>query len=173
MENLLIVVGLVFVVSCSSGQGSKDDKKAVRKDEEEFNYGDALEEAVVGSWKNNTIDVDMHTYNNMDTSFHIAVNESSWKIMMDMNPIYTTIKEDGTFFTEYRDTLNNVFHTNKGIWYIDGDSLFLEDENGYKFPYKIFVKDNDMEMETYVDYDGDGEKDDYYKGKYSRVVNNN
>lgn len=167
LKGYTVFVLFLLFASCSAGQSDKQRTPAV--EESRFNYGDKLEQAVIGTWKNNEIDVDLSTYNNTDTSFHVAVNESSWKIIMNINPIYTQIKEDGTFFTEYRDTLNQVFHTNQGIWFIDGDSLFLEDENENRFPYKILIKDNEMEMEALVDYDEDGKKDDFYFGKYIRT----
>ena len=156
---------MLLLASCSSGQNSKEQNE----DTDIFNYGDNLEDGVVGTWKNTEIDVEISTYNNTDTSFNVVVNESSWSVIMNMNPIYTWIKEDGTFYTEYRDTLNQVFHTNGGIWYIDGDSLFLKDERGFMFPYRVLIKDNEMEMKTLVDYDEDGKKDDFYFGKYRKV----
>lgn len=172
MDKLLIIFTtllIVFNTACSSGQNKRQNSESAVKEQPDHNYGDVIENEIVGKWKNGTVDVDLSTYNNTDTSFHISVNESNWKIVMNINPIITSIREDGSFVTEYRDTLNNVFHTNRGIWYIDGDSLFLEDEKGKLFPYKILLKGNEMEMETMVDYDEDGKKDDFYIGSYKRI----
>lgn len=153
------------MASCSSGQNNRGQTV----DAEGFYFGDKMEQAIVGTWKNNAMEVEVNTFNNTDTSFQVSVSESSWKIMMAINPIATEIREDGSFYTEYRDTLNLVFNTNRGIWYLDGDSLYLEDQKGYAFSYKILIKDHEMELQSLVDYDDDGAKDDYYFGKYKRV----
>ena len=161
---IIISIVLLMNVACSSGQ----NKKAENEDSE-LNYGDFQEQAIIGHWKNKSIDVDMNTYNNSDTSFHVAVNEDNWKIKMNINPIVTEINEDGTFLTNYKDTLDNVFHQNKGTWYVDGDSLFLIDDDGISYPYKMSFNGDILKMNTIVDYDGDGMKDDYYIGEYIRV----
>jgi len=161
-----IFILFLITVACSSGQN-----KDAAADDEDLNFGDEQETGVVGSWKNKSIDVDLHTYNNSDTSFHVAVNEDNWKIKMNINPIITEINEDGTFLTNYRDTLNHVFHQNKGTWYIDGDSLFLIDEKGIKYPYKVRINGDILKMSTNVDYDEDGVKDDYYLGEYIKIDN--
>lgn len=161
----IIPLYLLFMASCSAGQNNSQQASEAG----DFHFGDNLENAVIGTWKNNAMEVEVNTFNNTDTSFQVSVNESSWKIIMAVNPIITEIKEDGSFHTEYRDTLNQVFNTNRGIWYMDGDSLFLEDQKGYKFSYKILIKDDEMELQSVVDYDDDGAKDDRYFGKYLRV----
>ncbi len=161
---LLAIMVLFVNIACTSGQNKK-----VESTSEEVNFGDFQENAIVGNWKNLTINVDLETYNNSDTSFRVSITEDNWKLKMNIDPIVTEIYDDGTFLTNYRDTLSNIFHQNKGTWYIDGDSLYLEDQSGELFPYQVYINGNRMEMKTMVDYDEDGKKDDFYQGEYIRV----
>ena len=171
-QSLILSSVFMLTMACSSGQNRSN---AVEADGStgDLLYGDEQEEGIAGTWINSTIDVDLNTYNNSDTSFHVSITEDNWELKMNIKPVETIINEDGTFLNNYLDTLGNLFHTNSGIWYIDGDSLFLEDKEGELFTFHVTVNGNLMEMHTVIDYDEDGQKDDNYFGRYKRVKKNN
>ena len=167
-NTLYIFLMLIISTACSTGQ-NKTAENVNSSDNESVNFGDAQENGIIGKWINSTIDVDLETYNNSDTSFHVAINEDNWEIKMNIKPVETFLREDGTFQNNYLDTLGNIFHSNSGIWYLDGDSLFLEDENDEIYSFRVIVKGDVMEMHTVVDYDDDGKKDDQYFGTYKKI----
>ncbi len=164
-----ILLVLILNAACGTGQNKSTELTEDTTPTSETNFDDSQENGIVGTWINSTIDVDLSTYNNSDTSFHVAITEDNWELKMNIKPVETTLNEDGTFINKYLDTLGNVFHSNSGIWYIDGDSLFLEEENGTVYPFEVKINGNFMEMHTIVDYDEDGMKDDNYFGTYKRL----
>ncbi len=168
-HSLQIILFLLLSAACSTGQNKSQQGEGSA---DEVNFGDVQEQAIIGKWINSTIEVDLRTYNNSDTSFRVSINEDNWKLKMNIKPVETTLRENGTFLNNYLDTLGIVFHSNSGIWYLDGDSLFLEEESGEVYSFEVIVNGDVMEMHTIVDYDEDGEKDDNYFGTYKRVTTN-
>ncbi len=178
MNTLSIEQLLCFLLTCiilmqySCGRGARENRQVNKAsqnsvDQEdsvgETNYMDDLEKSIIGEWTNVSMRVFVHTFNNTDTSFMVDVTEDNWNQKMNIRPITTVIKADGTYFTEYRNSFDSLIYNPSGIWYMDGDTLIMKDRSNY-YKYQVFVDGNRAEFRNMVDWDYDGKKDDQYFG---------
>lgn len=131
--------------------------------EEEFDYISQLEQDIVGEWVNISMKVWVKTYNNSDTSFIVDINEKTWDMKMNIKPIITTINEDGTYISEFRNSFDSLIYKPEGFWMIDGDTLIMEDHQAV-YKYQIFIDGDMAEFKSLLDWDKDGKADDEYTG---------
>ena len=153
--------------SCVSGQKDKVDEEKVgiiHEIEEVQNYVSLLEQEIVGEWTNVSMRIWVKTYNNSDTSFIVDITEENWDLKMNIKPIVTTIYEDGTYMSEFRNSFDSLIYDNpKGTWMLDGDTLIMQDTKGI-YKYQIFIDGDRAEFHSLMDWDGDGVADDEYTG---------
>ncbi len=163
----LFYVAFFLFSSCSSGQsenGRNDGQNPPLEIEEEYDYISQLEKEIVGEWVNVSMKVWVKTYNNTDTSFIVDINEETWDMKMTIKPIVTTINEDGTYISEFRNSFDSLIYKPKGTWLIDGDTLIMEDHQA-TYRYQIFIDGDMSEFKSMIDWDKDGKMDDEYSGK--------
>lgn len=168
MKNAIIFIMSVFIYSCASGQKEKmtySDTVAVIEQvpEEEYDYISQLEEEFIGEWANVSMRVHVRSFNNSDTSFMVDINEDNWELKMNIKPIITTIFDDGTYISEFRNSFDSLIYKPKGTWLIDGDSLIMQDNQAI-YKYQIFIDGTRAEFKSLVDWDKDGKEDDEYFG---------
>ncbi len=168
MKNHRVLLFMILVLSYSCVSGQKDHVVSDSTAEgividEEFDYLILLEEEIVGVWENSSMRVWVNTYNNSDTSFFVDINEDSWELKLSIMPIVTTIRDDGTYTSEFRNTLDQVIYTPEGTWMVDGDSLIMEDHQAV-YRYQIFIDGDIAEFKSMIDWDQDGKADDAYAG---------
>ncbi|MGF1635560.1 MAG: hypothetical protein ACFCUU_00705 [Cyclobacteriaceae bacterium] len=135
--------------------------------QDDASFYEEMEELFIGTWRSTTVKVWVNTFENTDTSFIVYITEDTWMDMMNIEPIETTIFADGTYKSAYRDNLGRDIYQMKGVWMLNGDSLIMKD-NFDEYRYKVFVDEQRLEMESMVDYDDDGKKDDRFIGTYKR-----
>ena len=166
MKNYLFILASLFYFSCVSGQKEKGSEltEEVHVDViEDMDYVSQLEEEIVGEWTNVSMRVWVRTYNNSDTSFIVDISEENWELKMNVKPIVTTIYEDGTYISEFRNSFDSLIYKPEGTWLLDGDTLIMEDhQDTYK--YQIFIDGDLAEFNSNVDWDKDGKADDEYFG---------
>jgi len=168
MKNAIILFMSVFIYSCVSGQKeqiAEADTVVINEQvpEEVYDYISQLENEFIGEWANVSMRVVVRTYNNSDTSFIVDINEDNWELKMNIKPIVTTIFDDGTYISEFRNSFDSLIYKPKGTWLIDGDSLIMRD-NQAVYKYQIFIDGNRAEFKSLVDWDKDGKEDDEYFG---------
>jgi hypothetical protein len=172
MKNPGIIFFLIFILfySCVSGQkdnGVTENDENLTEIEEEFDYITQLEKDIVGVWENASMKVWVRTYNNSDTSFIVDINEDTWEMKMNIKPIVTTINDDGTYISEFRNSFDSLIYKPKGTWMIDGDSLIMEDHQEV-YRYQIFIDGDMAEFKSMIDWDKDGIADDEYSGVHRK-----
>ena len=164
---------LIALISYSCVSGQKDnsvvrDAEQIHETNEDFDYMSALEQEIVGEWTNASMRIWVKTYNNSDTSFIVDITEENWELKMNIKPIVTTIHEDGTYMSEYRNSFDSLIYDNpRGTWLIDGDTLIMEDGKA-TYKYQIFIDGDRAEFNSLIDWDGDGVADDEYTGVQKR-----
>lgn len=166
MRIVLFVLASLFFYSCVSGQkenGEEEDQQQQYFEETFDDYISELERNFVGEWKNVSMRVWVKTYNQSDTSFIVDINEENWDLKMTVKPIITTVYDDGTYISEFRNSFDSLIYKPEGTWFIDGDSLIMEDHQAV-YRYQIFIDGNIAEFKSIVDWDQDGEVDDEYFG---------
>ena len=161
----VLFVTLLYA-SCVSGQKEPKDIDTnfeVENQEEFTDFLSEMERNFVGEWVNVSMRVWVKTYNKSDTSFIVDINEENWDLKMTIEPITTTVFEDGTYISEFRNSFDSLIYKPKGTWMIDGDSLFMEDHQA-QYKYQIFIDGDRAEFKSILDWDGDGQVDDEYFG---------
>ena len=129
----------------------------------EMDYISQLEQQFIGEWSNVSMKVWVKTYNNSDTSFIVDITEENWELKMNIKPIVTTVYEDGTYISEFRNSFDSLIYKPEGTWMIDGDTLIMEDHQEV-YKYQIFIDGDQAEFKNMVDWDKDGKADDEYFG---------
>lgn len=170
MDNILkyfiLILITSFFYSCVSGQkdGAADSLvEETPEQEEPFDYVSHLEQEIVGEWTNVSMKIWVNTYNNSDTSFIVDISEENWELKMNVKPIVTTIHDDGTYISEFRNSFDSLIYKPEGTWLIDGDTLIMQDHQA-TYRYQIFLDGDRAEFNSLVDWDNDGKLDDDYKG---------
>ncbi len=166
MRNIRFILAILFFYSCVFGQ--KENSQLVTQvnevTEDEFtDYISGLEQNIIGEWRNISMRVKVNTYNHSDTSFIVDINEDNWDLKMTVKPIMTTIYDDGTYVSEFRNSFDSLIYQPKGTWLIDGDTLIMQDHQA-EYKYQIFIDGDRAEFRSLLDWDGDGEADDEYFG---------
>jgi len=166
MRFSILILVILFFYSCVSGQKEKSEElnsENFNEVEEQYGYVSQLEQDILGEWTNVSMKIWVKTYNNSDTSFIVDITEENWDLKMSVKPIVTTIKDDGTYISEFRNSFDSLIYKPLGTWLIDGDTLIMEDhQDTYK--YQIFIDGDRAEFNSLVDWDKDGMADDEYFG---------
>jgi len=152
-----IFLPVLFFISC-------DQNTAVQENVE-------LEKQLVGEWYNVSMKLTMNTFNNKDTVKIFEVPEGSWEKKMNIRPINTYFKADGTYNSAHMNLEDSVFYNPAGHWTILGDTIIMRDtfpEKGLSYRYKITITDDVVEFTGNEDCDRDGKADDNYYGKQRR-----
>lgn len=156
----IALVALFFL--CHLVQGQPTTKKS-DGDNQSQAYISELEQSFIGEWTNVSMRIWVKTYNQSDTSFIVDINEENWDLKMTVQPIVTTVFEDGTYVSEFRNSFDSLMYRPEGTWMIDGDSLIMQDHQAV-YKYKIFIDGDLAEFKSVIDWDGDGDIDDDYFG---------
>ena len=120
------------------------------------------EEKLLGEWYNESLRVDIDALDGqVDSVF--AVPAGSWEDILQIKPILTTYKADGTYESVYTRLDGSLLQKSSGQWAMRGDSLFLTSQGlttGYHFEWQ----EGKGLFEGYLDWDTDGHPDDFYSG---------
>jgi len=168
---ILLLFVAVLYSACVSGQKENREDSIPEEStmlELQEDYLSELERAFVGEWQNVSMRIKVWSYNQSDTSFIVDINEDNWDLKMTVKPIITTVYEDGTYTSEFRNSFDSLIYQPKGTWLIDGDSLIMEDHQAV-YRYQIFIDGDVAEFNSIIDWDGDGELDDEYFGVQKKM----
>lgn len=161
---LFVLISLYYLpVLGQSGNDVEQNGENSVGQEEAFDYAMYLEEEITGVWINNSMIVQVNSFNNSDTSFIVDINEETWDMKMNIKPIVTIIREDGTYSSEFRTSFDSLIYRPEGTWMIDGDTLIMQDHQKV-YKYQIFVDGDRAEFKNLIDWDNDGKTDDFYSG---------
>ncbi len=154
----LLIGFMTFIQFVAYGQ-----EEGVGSDVQDYDYLSELEKEIVGVWINVSMRVWVKTYNKSDTSFIVDIREDAWDTKMNIRPIVTTIRADGTYESEFRNSFDSLIYRPQGTWLIDGDTLIMQDHQS-TYKYKIFIDGDQAEFRSVLDWDKDGQVDDVYFG---------
>lgn len=120
------------------------------------------EEYLLGEWYNESIQVDIDALDGEADSI-FSVPAGRWEEILQIKPINTTFKPDGTYESIYYELDGSVMQTTVGQWEMKNDSLYLTSQGqttGYYFEWQ----EGKGLFEGYLDWDTDGHADDFYSG---------
>lgn len=128
---------------------------------------ESLRAQLIGKWKIREFSVDVASFQNQDTSFVSTVSGEELEQSLGYSAIITDYKKDGTYITSYLDGSQSVATTATGSWDIIGNILLLNDNNKITRFY-LSIDDDYSFIEGQIDWDGDGNFDDTYRGTLIR-----
>jgi len=158
--HLLASIVLLFF-SCKNAQHQGDSQESLTMDQSKL----------IGEWRNSYTKIIMHTFKSSDSTKVLELNEKDWENVMQVRPIRTFFKADGTYNSEHRNLNDSIIYNPAGKWNIAGDSLFMTDtfpQKGLSYKYKIAIDGNIAEFKGEEDFDQDGVKDDEYYGSQKK-----
>ncbi|MBO3698685.1 hypothetical protein [Roseivirga sp. E12] len=123
---------------------------------------------IVGTWENTTLNVEVSTVSNSDSSSILSIDIGEWEKTLNIKPISTTYWADGTFVSVYRGLDGQEIGKEEGNWSIRNDSLILSSSN-YNNAYRVTIQNEQARFVSYLDWDQDGSKDDLYDGWQIKV----
>lgn len=120
------------------------------------------EEYLLGEWYNESIKVDINALNgSADSVFTVPVGQ--WEQILQIKPINTNFKPDGTYESIYYNLDGSELQRSAGEWELKRDSLFLT-SMGETTAYYFQWQEGKASFEGYLDWDMDGNADDFYSG---------
>jgi len=123
---------------------------------------------LTGSWSNIDLHVNINQANPTDSSYSFVVPEESWEQILNIKPIVTEFRNDGTYHSQYHNLKDSLVRETRGEWQIDGDTLELS-EDGQITRYYLEISGNQVTFRGWLDWDQDGETDDLYIGRQRKI----
>lgn len=155
---LLLSCSLLLLISCQNEQSETEATEAKP----------ALDSLLVGNWESVSLRVEIPSINGSEEDEQILVPAGAWVEQLGMQPIRTEYLPNNTYLVEFRNAEDSLFQTDRGLWNLFGDTLMLiEAEATYQ--YLIRMKGDYLEYKATLDWDGDGEEDDYYESIHKKV----
>jgi hypothetical protein len=123
-----------------------------------------LSAQLVGEWRNVYVKIKVNSLKTGKINT-IEADSSNWETRLGIKPIRTHFKNDGTYYSEYRNLKDSIVRMPAGTWFIKGDSLTMLQLKPDKSTLKVKVSiiNNHATFSGMIDFDGDGmANDDYY-----------
>ena len=116
-----------------------------------------------GTWETISLNVQVNTAENKDSSYVFDVPEKDWVRVLGVQPTKTYFEagNGSTFYKEFIGRDGQVQYTERGKWFVNGDSLrLISSETTYE--YIVKVSGGRAEFRSLEDWDSDGQEDDDY-----------
>ncbi|MFT7299191.1 MAG: hypothetical protein ACI9WO_002013 [Sphingobacteriales bacterium] len=124
-----------------------------------------VQEALIGSWSSISINVVINDFDSLGEKETYSVDTTNWLKELGIKPIETFFDADSTYVSYYKNGNDSLVLELKGRWGVANDTLFmLPLQNTTPSYYATEVKGNLAHFKTHLDWDGDGEADDFYYG---------
>ncbi|MDN5216338.1 hypothetical protein QQ020_29995 [Fulvivirgaceae bacterium BMA12] len=155
--NIILLIGLLISCSGEKNNQSNSDEQSASEVKQ------SLKSGILGEWNNMSMKIIIESLNKTHQDSVVEVPKGKWETILNIKPIKTVFKEDGTFTSEYRNLADSIVSVSTGTWSADGDTLSMTSD-GNTVKYFAKITDNQAEFKGYVDWDQDGEQDDLYTG---------
>ena len=130
------------------------------------NQRELRREQIIGKWTNISLLVTMKKLDGQDSI--LEANEHNWEQVLKIKPIISTFDEEGSFASEYSNLKGEIIREVQGKWDVRNDSLIIWTD-GVETAYHFTIKGNRVKFRSQLDWDGDGESDDYYDAIQVRI----
>lgn len=121
--------------------------------------------SLIGEWRNLTLRVELDKKHGAPTSIFEA-NEKTWEEKLQIRPIRTYFNEDGSFNSAHYNLSDSLVMNPEGTWAVTGEEITMITTKPFKdtTTCTYSIKDGVVTFGCWVDWDEDGEKDDWYLG---------
>lgn len=118
-----------------------------------------------GEWRNISLSVELDKKHG-EPSEVFKVDEMNWEDKLKIRPIRTYFRSDGTFNSEHYNLNDSLIMNPKGTWTAtDKEVIMITTSPFYDTTTCTYaIKDDVVSFGCWVDWDEDGEKDDWYLG---------
>lgn len=125
-------------------------------------------ELLIGKWSNLDLKVLVNHASSEDSAYTFVVPPGEWEQILNIKPILTEFKSDGTYSSEYRSLQDSVIRETDGTWDMIADTLILIEE-GTATRYHFKIEGSEVIFKGWLDWDQDGKLDDLYSGRQVKV----
>lgn len=145
---LMFVMGLT--VCCQAPKKDRDSAK---------------DHPLVGEWRNLTLKVEINKKGDEPAGL-FEVDESTWEETLKIRPIRTYFRNDSTFNSEHYDLQDSLVLNPEGIWIAADGEVTMTTTKPFSdtTTCTYTIVDGIVTFGCWVDWDEDGEKDDWYLG---------
>lgn len=125
----------------------------------------ADQNSLVGEWRNMSLRVELDKKHGAPSSI-FEVNESSWENELQIRPIQTSFNKDGTFNSAHYNLQDSLVLNPEGTWTATAEEVLMITTSPFSDTTSCTytIKDGVVTFGCWVDWDEDGEKDDWYLG---------
>ncbi|MES1249195.1 MAG: hypothetical protein ABUL46_00850, partial [Chitinophaga rupis] len=125
-----------------------------------------LREQLIGQWRNLTLHLKVLDAANPVNNKVYDYDEKNWEDSLKIRPIHTYFKANNSFYSEYYNLKDSLVFRQSGKWALEGDHLtfFYEKPKTDTLYFTVGIKDKVATFHGWVDWNGDGKKDDEYAG---------
>ena len=129
-----------------------------------FSVNNSLTSQLIGEWRNVYVKIIIH--NKTKPVSTMEADSTNWEARLGIKPIRTHFMEDGSYYSEYRNSKDSLVRRPSGVWAIKDDSLTMTQLKPDKSVLKVHVKiENDhATFSGMIDFDGEGIWNDEYLG---------
>lgn len=153
LKHILYLTSFVFFISCNTEKKQAENKE--------------LTSRIIGEWRSVYMKLNMNSFRNSDSLKVFEVSENSWEEKMNIKPIRTIFRKNGTYNSEHWNLSDSLIYNPAGRWVIYGDTILMTDtfpSIAEAYRYKVVFKDSLVEFYGKEDLDHDGLNDDDYFG---------
>lgn len=148
----LSIMAVLQCQGCSSSSNNSDIESSTKD----------LHAAILGQWVNLSMEIKLGRIDSV-----ISVPEGQWETILQMKPIVTDFKSNGSYESKYTSLADTILFTDSGKWEMKQDSLYMTsggNTTSYKFEYTNHVGT----FTGYLDWDNDNLNNDLYIGRQKK-----
>ncbi len=121
--------------------------------------------SLYGEWRNLTLKVELDKKHGEPTSI-FEVNESTWESELQIRPFQTFFNKDRTFNSAHYNLQDSLVLNPHGTWTATTEKVLMITTAPFSDSTACIysIKDDIVTFGCWVDWDEDGEKDDWYLG---------
>lgn len=155
--NKIFLVALSVVVLACQPQGKKAEENGIHP--------------LIGEWRNVDLSVEMDKKNG-EPSRVFKVDENTWEDSLQIRPIRTYFRSDGTFNSEHFNLEDSLVLDPSGTWSTADEMITMITTRPFSdtTACEYQINGDVVTFGCWVDWDQDGDKDDWYLGTQKRFA---
>ncbi len=159
---------LVFVLLTSMVGLMAACQQEAKKNTDEKNVTNDLLTQLPGTWEAVSIRADIASVDNTEVDSVFEVSEEYWVEKYTLKPVVYIFQPDKKYRQEFRNNQDSLLNEVKGIWNVFGDTLMMIEPNA-TYTYQVELAKGMATFSASMDWDGDGQEDDNFQGRYRKV----
>lgn len=171
-----LIIPIVCLNGCSGCNHNAEhgEEGHVHDENCHHDHGPSNADLLIGTWASEYIKTEIFSPNGIDTTSQVIdAKKDEFMTKLGITGTLGTYYDDGTFDSKYLGAGDTIMFESGGNWEVDGDSLYLSykgyDGSDQNNTYYFIIDEQSAAFSGFVDWDGDGAKDDTYYADAVRV----